>query len=55
MTYCKNMYDMTEQVVKFTDTVSVNPFRDKLKTHLDQIITNYEPMKVARRVDEADS
>ena len=55
MTYCKNMYDMTEQVVKFTDTVSVNPFRDKLKTHLDQMITNHELIKVARRVDEADS
>jgi antitoxin YefM len=35
------------------DTVSVNQFRDKLKTYIEQVITNHEPLKVTRRAGEA--
>lgn len=35
------------------DTVSVNQFRDKLKTYVEQVVTNHEPIKVTRRAGEA--
>ncbi|MCP8900571.1 type II toxin-antitoxin system Phd/YefM family antitoxin [Gilvimarinus xylanilyticus] len=35
------------------DTVSVNQFRDKLKTFVDQAISNHTPLKVTRRAGEA--
>ncbi len=35
------------------DTVSVNQFRDKLKTFVEQVITNHTPIKVTRRAGEA--
>ena len=40
-------------MVKFMDTVSVNQFRDKLKSYVEQVVTNHEPMKVTRRAGEA--
>ena len=35
------------------DTVSVNQFRDKLKTFVEQVVTNHAPIKVTRRAGEA--
>lgn len=35
------------------DTVSVNQFRDNLKTYVEQIVTSHEPLKVTRRAGEA--
>lgn len=35
------------------DTVSVNQFRDKLKTFVEQVVTNHIPLKVTRRAGEA--
>lgn len=31
------------------DTVSVNQFRDKLKSYVEQVISKHEPIKVTRR------
>ena len=35
------------------DTISVNKFRDNLKTVVDQIVSRHEPLKVTRRAGEA--
>lgn len=35
------------------DTISVNQFRDKLKTFVEQVVTNHTPLKVTRRAGEA--
>lgn len=35
------------------DTVSVNQFRDKLKTFVEQVVTNHTPLRVTRRAGEA--
>ena len=35
------------------DTVSVNQFRDKLKTLVEQVVTSHTPLKVTRRAEEA--
>ncbi len=35
------------------DTVSVNQFRDNLKTFVEQVVSNHEPIKVTRRAGEA--
>lgn len=35
------------------DTVSVNQFRDNLKTFVEQAISNHTPIKVTRRAGEA--
>ncbi len=35
------------------DTVSVNQFRDKLKTFVEQVVTNHTPIKVTRRAGDA--
>jgi len=34
------------------DTVSVNKFRDNLKTLVEQVVTNHEPLKVTRRAGD---
>lgn len=34
------------------DTVSVNQFRDQLKTFVEQVVTSHEPLKVTRRAGE---
>ncbi len=39
-------------MVKFVDTVSVNQFRDKLKTFVEQVVTNHTPIKVTRRAGD---
>lgn len=35
------------------DTISVNKFRDNLKSFVEQVINNREPLKVTRRAGEA--
>ena len=35
------------------ETVSVNQFRDKLKTYVEQVVSNHTPIKVTRRAGEA--
>lgn len=35
------------------DTVSVNQFRDKLKTYVEQVVNDHTPIKVTRRAGEA--
>lgn len=34
------------------DTVTVNKFRDNLKTYVDHSVSNHTPIKVTRRVGE---
>lgn len=34
------------------DTISVNQFREKLKTFVEQVVTNHTPIKVTRRAGE---
>ncbi|EDY86066.1 prevent-host-death protein [gamma proteobacterium HTCC5015] len=40
-------------MVIYMDTVSVNQFRDKLKTFVEQVVTNHSPIKVTRRAGDA--
>ncbi len=47
------MYGVTVQLVVIMDTVSVNQFRDKLKTFVEQVVTNHTPLKVTRRAGES--
>ena len=35
------------------DSVSVNQFRDHLKSFVDQVVSRHEPLKVTRRAGEA--
>lgn len=35
------------------DTVSVNQFRDNLKTFVEQVVNDHNPIKVTRRAGEA--
>ena len=35
------------------DTVSVNQFRDKLKSFVEQVVNNHTPLKVTRRSGES--
>lgn len=35
------------------DTVSVNQFRDNLKSFVEQVVSNHTPIKVTRRAGEA--
>lgn len=34
------------------DTVSVNKFRDNLKSLVEQVVNNHQPLKVSRRAGE---
>lgn len=35
------------------DSISVNQFRDNLKTFVEQVVNNHTPIKVTRRAGEA--
>ena len=35
------------------DTISVNQFRDNLKTFVEQVVNDHNPIKVTRRAGEA--
>lgn len=45
-------YGNTVHIEAIMDTVSVNQFRDKLKSFVEQVVTNHEPLKVTRRAGE---
>lgn len=47
------LYRTSVHLVLNMDTVSVNQFRDKLKTFVEQVVTNHTPLKVTRRAGEA--
>jgi antitoxin YefM len=46
------MYGITVHEGGIMDSVSVNKFRDNLKSFVEQIIGNHEPLKVTRRSGE---
>jgi antitoxin YefM len=47
------MYDITVQVSELTmNSVSVNQFRDNLKSYVEQTVSEHEPLKVTRRAGE---
>jgi antitoxin YefM len=48
------MYGITVRLIGgvIVDSVSVNKFRDNLKTFVEQIVTNHVPLKVTRRSGE---
>ncbi len=47
------MYGNVVHKEKTMDTVSVNQFRDKLKTYVEQVVNDHTPIKVTRRAGEA--
>ena len=47
------LYRISVHLVLNMDTVSVNQFRDKLKTFVEQVVTNHTPLKVTRRTGDA--
>lgn len=47
------LYRNPVQLVMTMDTVSVNQFRDNLKTFVEQVVSNHTPIKVTRRAGEA--
>lgn len=44
---------MTVHLVNIMDSVSVNRFRDNLKSFVEQVVNNHTPIKVTRRAGEA--
>ena len=46
-------YGITVQLANIMDTVSVNKFRDNLKTFVEQVVSQHTPIKVTRRAGEA--
>ncbi len=47
------MYGTSVHLVIVMDTVSVNQFRNKLKTYVEQVVSTHTPIKVTRRAGEA--
>ncbi len=48
------MYDNTVYKVEFTmDSISVNQFRDNLKSYVEKTVNEHEPIKVTRRAGDA--
>ena len=51
--FSTTMYDITVQVSELTmNSVSVNQFRDNLKSYVEQTVSEHEPLKVTRRAGE---
>ncbi len=46
------LYHIPVHLVTIMDTVSVNRFRDNLKTFIEQIVSDHTPLKVTRRAGE---
>ena len=46
-------YRNSVQLVMTMDTISVNQFRDNLKTFVEQVVNSHVPIKVTRRAGEA--
>jgi antitoxin YefM len=51
--YLLDLYGIPVPLVIKMNTVSVNQFREKLKTFVEQVVTNHTPLKVTRRAGEA--
>lgn len=47
------LYGITVHNGEYMDTISVNKFRDNLKSVIEQVISRHEPLKVTRRAGEA--
>lgn len=47
------LYGSTVHKGVFMDTISVNKFRDNLKSVVEQVVSRHEPVKVTRRAGEA--
>ena len=48
------MYDITVHNMEFAmNSISVNQFRDNLKTYVEQTVSEHEPIKVTRRAGDA--
>lgn len=47
------LYGNTVHQGAFMDTMSVNKFRDNLKSAVEQVVSRHEPLKVTRRGGEA--
>ena len=47
------MYGISVRLVNTMDTVSVNQFRDNLKSFVEQTVNTHTPIKVTRRAGEA--
>jgi len=45
-------YGYTVHEIITMDSVSVNQFRDNLKTYVEQVVSNHEPIKVTRRAGD---
>lgn len=46
-------YGVSVRNGEVVDTVSVNKFRDNLKSLVEQVVSKHEPLKVTRRAGEA--
>lgn len=46
------MYGIAVQLVNVMDSVSVNRFRDNLKSFVEQVVNTHSPIKVTRRSGE---
>lgn len=46
------LYGNAVQLVGDMDAVSVNRFRENLKTLVEQVVNNHEPLKVTRRAGD---
>ena len=46
------MYGNTVQLVIIMDSISVNRFRDNLKSFVEQVVSNHAPIKVTRRAGD---
>jgi len=47
------MYDITVHISEFImNSISVNQFRDNLKTYVEQTVSEHEPIKVTRRAGD---
>lgn len=51
--YLLHLYGISVHMESNMDTVSVNQFRDKLKSLVEHVVTNHVPLKVTRRAGEA--
>lgn len=49
MAFFVDLYGNTVQLVRIMDTVSVNKFRDNLKSLVEHVANSHEPLKVTRR------
>ena len=47
------LYGISVLKGRLMDTVSVNKFRDNLKSFVEQVVSRHEPLKVTRRAGEA--